>query len=252
MSQRNLHAQPYAFPAGKLEALSEYLNENTQYDIDSGCLLWTGSVSKEGTPRSSPPIAKQFSTYQVTRLAWLAHHGKKLETQTTLTTCCGDPLCVNPHHLRIRDANDKFKQSTPEYGWRRQGSVGALQLGKRVYHAHDVYNLQHNDYRPPRDDPSKGLRWVFFDQSVMSIPREMPLLRHQQERLNAIQAIRRCPIRATLTVLPCGFHRYDLPVGITPIPYTELPAERYTPLPSIDDEDDAPASAPEGLWDLAA
>lgn len=250
MSQRNLHAQPYAFPAGKLEALSEYLNENTQYDTDSGCLLWTGLVDAEGSPRGSQPIAKQFGSYRIARLAWRAHHGTKLDAQTKLTTRCGNPLCVNPHHLKERDANDKFKLSTPHYGWRRQGSVGALQVGKQVFQAQDVYSYQTDWGRLPKDDPSKGLAWLF--RSEVCWPADYPVTRKAQERLEAIRAIRRCPIRATLTVLPCGFHRYDLPVGITPIPYTELPAERYTPLPSIDDEDDAPASAPEGLWDLAA
>lgn len=252
MTFTNPHATPYAFPAGKYEALSDYLNENTQYDTATGCLLWTGPVTKEGTARSSRLVGSEYGTQQAGRLAWMAHHGKKLDPQTKLTSCCGNPLCINPYHLRERTPNDQFMAETPEYGWTRQGSVGALQVGKRLYPAQEVYNLQHKGYRPPRDDPSKGLRWVFFDRMPWSIPPEMPLLRHHQEKLNAIQAIRRCPIRATRTVLPCGFIRYDLPLGITEIAFTELPPERYTPLHLVEDDEDDPASAPPANWELAA
>ncbi|WP_296721218.1 helix-turn-helix domain-containing protein [Erythrobacter sp.] len=45
----NPHAQPYAFPLGKHPELAEYLTEKTEYDLASGCLLWTGGLSKEGT-----------------------------------------------------------------------------------------------------------------------------------------------------------------------------------------------------------
>lgn len=172
-----------------------------------------------------------------------------------LVRSCGDPKCINPMHLREADTNDLWRDPNvhgdkPAAAWQR-GSVGALRLGKRVYSAQEVYNLQTDERRPPRNDPSKGLRWVFFDRLPCSVPRDMPLIRCDQAELYRIRAIRRCPIRATRNVLPSGFIRYDLPPGITEIAFTE-PPEEYTPLRLVDDEDEAQETAPEAALALAA
>lgn len=172
-----------------------------------------------------------------------------------LVRSCGDPKCINPMHLREADTNDLWRDpdvhgDEPAAAWQR-GSIGALRLGKRVYSAQEVYALQHNDYRPPRDDPSKGLRWVFYYRLSWPAPYGTPLIPSAQAELDRIRAMRRSPIRATRNVLPSGFIRYDLPPGITEIAFTE-PPEEYTPLRLVDDEDEAQETAPEADLALAA
>ena len=213
-------------------------------------------MSNQGTGYLPRTLSERYGTQQASRLSWLAHYGKKLDSKTQLVRSCGNPKCINPLHLREATPNDLWFDLDPRNEQRMppaylRGSVGALRVGKRTYSAQDVYNLQHTGYRPPRDDPSKGLRWVFFDQRVGATPRDMPLIRSDQAELDRIRVIRRCPIRATRNILPSGFIRYDLPPGITEIAFTE-PPEEYTPLHSVDDEDEAQETAPEADLALAA
>lgn len=151
-------------------------------------------------------------------------------------------------HLKEADTNDLWFDTDPRNEQRvppasLRGSIGELKVGQRVYPAKEVYMLQSNDYRPPRDDPSKGLRWMFFDQLPHAIPRSMPLLPFQQAELDRIHAIRRCPLRASRMVLPSGFIRYDLPPGVTPITFTE-PVLPYIELHPIDEDDEDLETAP--------
>lgn len=247
----NPHATPYAFPAGKRPELAEYLNDTTEYDPASGCLLWTGGINKEGTGRATRAIASKYGTQQAARLAWMAGHGKKPDRQTLLVTRCGNPKCVHPHHLKEADSNDTWHDADlgPP---RRRGSVGALKVGKRILWAQDVYQLQ---ARYPHPDPRKGLVWherYRLGVSYFDCPTEFDLLPHARRELEIIRAVRRCPIRATLTVLPCGFRRYDLPPTITEIAFTEPPPFTYEEAFGLVDADEDPETAPAADWALAA
>lgn len=239
----NPHAKAYAFPAGSRSALSDYLNENTQFDPETGCLEWTASVDSKGSPRANNAIASKFKTKSVKRLSWLAHYGRKLDSSTHLTHACGNPKCVHPLHLR---------EVTPEDNWvdpdsvgpirpgtvllKPKGSIGELKLAKRRFTAEQVYRIQ--SYPRPRD-PSLGLPFMFF-RGIRERVSLSDLRPRELVELAYIRAIRRCPIRATCTELPSGFIRYDLPPGITEIAFTE-PQMPYEPL-HFDDDDDDPAS----------
>lgn len=231
----NPHAQPYAFPAGGNRALAEYLTQTTQYDPATACLEWLGKFDRDGIAIAAGPVTKQHGTRQATRLAWMAHRGRKLDKATQLVRSCGNPRCVNPHHLREADANDQWND--PEMPRKRQGSVGALRLGKRLIDAKRVYQIQS---LPPPRDPSLGLRWAFRWDITLLGSHGLPLTYAQRERLEVIRAIRRCPIRASRTVLPCGFIRYDLPPGVTEIAFTEPPPPSYEDVFGLPDDDDCP------------
>lgn len=239
----NPHAKAYAFPAGSRSALSDYLNENTQYDPETGCLEWTASVDSKGSARAIKAIASKYGTAQATRLSWLAHYGRKLDSSTKLVRSCGNPKCVHPLHLREATPEDSWASpAIPEHlraitpPHRPRGSIGELKLGKRRFTAQRVYQIQ--SYPPPRD-PSLGLPAMFLSGRY-DCRRLSDLTQRELVELAYIRAIRRCPIRATCTELPSGFIRYDLPPGITEIAFTE-PQMPYEPL-RFDDDDDDPAS----------
>lgn len=235
----NPHAQPYAFPAGGNRALAKYLTGTTQYDPTTGCLEWLGKFDRDGIAIAAGAVAKHHGTRQATRLAWMAHHGRKLDKATQLVRTCGNPRCVHPLHLKEASPNDLWR-GDPDMPLKRQGSVGALRLGKRVLSAQEVYQIQS---LPPPRDPRLGLRWAFrWDITLLGTHR-LPLTWAQRERLEVIRAIRRCPIRATRTVPPCGFIRYDLPPGVTEIAFTEPPPV-YEPLGFSGDDDPEPEWAP--------
>lgn len=181
----------------------------------------------------------------------MAGHGKKLDKSAQMFRRCGNPKCVHPHHLKEADSNDTWHDPTlgPH---RKRGSVGALQLGKRLLWAQEVFGLQ--SYTPTRN-PAQGLVWHFkypLGVSHLDNPTEFDLLPHASRELEIIRAVRRCHIRATLTVLPCGFRRYDLPAGITEIAFTEPPPLTYEEVFGRVEDDEAPETAPSADWALAA
>jgi hypothetical protein len=240
----NPHAKAYAFPEGSHPALSDYLNENTQYDPETGCLEWTASVDGKGIVRPNRATSSKYGTAQVPRLSWLAHYGRKIDRKTHLTRSCGNPKCIHPLHLRETSPEDKWagpdipehlRAITPPH--RPRGSIGELKLGKRRFTAQRVYQIQ--SYPRPRD-PSLGLPAMFLAPIWNPRLRWSDLRSRQLRELAYIRAIRRCPIRATRTELPSGFIRYDLPPGLTEIAFTE-PQLVYEPLP-FDDDDDGPES----------
>lgn len=249
VSVTNPHAQPYAFPAKKPQGLADYLTENSEYDPPTGCLLWTASLNKEGAASASAKAAQLYGSKQAARLAWTAHHGKKPENGKQLYHLCGDRRCINPHHLcEVTFAELRQDPDLPPLAPR--GSIGEFKVGKRTLSAQAVYNIQ---TLPPPRDPSLGLTWVFrYDIFALCVPgrHRLPLSRRAQERLEVIRAVRRCGIRATRTVLPSGFIRYDLPPGITEIPFTAPPPEEY--LFEQLGADEAPAAALEAPWAIAA
>ena len=247
----NPYATPYAFPEGKYRELAEYLNENTEYDPASGCRLWTGTLTKEGVGRALRSKTASYGTQLVPRLSWMVEHGRKLGKDTHLTTRCGNPACCHPEHLREMTPNDRWNDDDlgPPT---RQGSVGALKLGKRILWAQEVYQLQ---ARYPHPDPRKGLVWHYqyrLGVSHLDCPNEFDLQPHAKRELEVIRAVRRCPIRATLTVLPCGFRRYDLPAGITEIAFAEPPTLTYEEVFGWVDDDEDPETADEADWAIPA
>jgi len=213
--------------------------------------VWVGPFNKEGTGRVSQPIAKQYGSPQAARLAWQAGHGRKLDKGTHLYRRCGNPKCVHPHHLKEAEPNDTWHD--PDLGPPlRRGSVGALKVGKRILWAQEVYQIQ--SYPLPRD-PSLGLPFMFT--SALGCwhtdrPRWVDLKPAQLHKLEIIRAVRRCPIRATLTVLPCGFRRYDLPAGINEIAFAEPPPLTYEEVFGWVDDNEDPETAPEVDWAIAA
>lgn len=138
---------------------------------------------------------------------------------------------MNPLHLRAVSPADMWYD--PDIVAERFGSVGDFKIDKHLVTAKIVYSRQ---TWPPSADPTKGISEQHrFDPLPIEV----------------IRAIRRSPIRATRTVLPCGFVRYDLPPGITEIAYTK-PTESFSLFSLVDDEDEAPKSAPEAVLALAA
>lgn len=180
----------------------------------------------------------------------MAHYGRKPTEGTQLVRSCGNPMCVNPLHLKEATAADMWED--PDLPRKRQGSIGSLKVGSRVLSAQEVFNLQDRYHHP---DPRKGLAWHFrYALGVFHLdnPTAFDLRPRAQRELDIIRVVRRCPIRATRTVLPCGFIRFDLPPGITEIAFTEPPPLTYEEaFGPVDDEDD-PEDAPAAVWAVAA
>jgi hypothetical protein len=253
----NPHATPYVFPAGQNPALATYLTEKTKHDPATGCLEWTGGVSKHGDPRIWKTYAARFGSDRPSRLAWQLCHGKVLGKNTKLVSTCGNPKCINPDHLKAALPAAPRRVYLPGNGdgempprkWSAHG--GLLVVGNHRLDAARVYDMQS---RPPPRNPRLGLASTFASDIFLlgTIP-SRPLLHRERERLEVIRAVRRCPIRATLTELPNGFRRYDLPAGITEIAFTAPPPPSYEEAFGWQGEpDDVPEAAPEAVWEPTA
>ena len=244
----NPQAQPYVFPSSDNPELAAYLTAKTEHDPATGCLLWTGGANKHGDPRIWKTYAARFGSDRPARLAWQLSNGRELGKTTKLVPTCGNPRCINPEHLtaalsaaprRVWNPEDGDSEMPPRR-WSATG--GVMKVGNRVLDAQRVYQIQS---LPPPRDPRLGLRAAFYWEVCWPAPLHSPLLYHQRERLEVIRAVRRCPIRATLTELPCGIRRYDLPAGVTEIAFAELPPPSYEDVFGWSGDDDVPADDPE-------
>jgi hypothetical protein len=243
----NAQAQPYVFPTADNPELAAYLTAKTEHDPATGCLLWTGGLLR-GDPRLWKTHAARYGSDRPARLAWQLHHSTELGKTTKLVPSCGNPKCINPEHLtaalpaaprRVWNPDDADGEMPPR-SWSATG--GVLKVGKRVLDAQRVYQIQS---LPPPRDPSLGLRAAFYWEVCWPAPLDAPVSYRQRERLEVIRAVRRCPIRATLTELPCGFRRYDLPAGVTEIAFTEPPPPSYEDAFGWSGDDDVPEADPE-------
>jgi len=244
----NPQAQPYVFPTADNPELAAYLTAKTEHDPATGCLLWTGGLLR-GDPRLWKTHAARYGSDRPARLAWQLCHGTGLGKTTKLTHTCGNPRCINPEHLtaalpaipkRVWNPEDRDGEMPPRR-WSATG--GVLKVGNRVLDAQRVYAMQS---RPPPRNPRLGLTSTFESDIFLfgTLP-SRPLRYRERERLEVIRAVRRCPIRATLTELPNGFRRYDLPAGVTEIAFTELPPPSYEDVFGWGGDDDAPDDDPE-------
>jgi hypothetical protein len=254
----NPQAQPYVFPTADNPELAAYLTAKTEHDPATGCLLWTGGANKHGDPRIWKTYAARFGSDRPARLAWQLCHGTGLGKTTKLVPTCGNPKCINPEHLtaavsaapqRVWNPEDD-DGDVPPRRWTAKG--GVFKVGNRELEAQRVFGLQ--SYTPTRD-PAQGLVWHFkyaLGVSHLDCPNEFDLLLHARRELEIIRAVRRCPIRATLTELPNGFRRYDLPAGVHKIAFTAPPPPSYEDVFGLVDDDKDPETAPAAGWALAA
>lgn len=94
-------------------SLEDRLLRSVQYEANSGCWLWAGTLDGKGYGR----LLNNRKVLSAHRASWTVHNGP---IPDGLCVChrCDTPLCVNPAHLflgtqqeNIRDASNK--QRTP-------------------------------------------------------------------------------------------------------------------------------------------
>lgn len=187
-------------------ALAAHLSANVEHDPATGCLLWQGYRTPDGYGRVRGTVAKEHGTEMPERLAWITAHSKAPPKGTSLKHSCGNRRCINPDHLTPAEGHDL------QYP---VGSIGALLIGRHRIDASIAWAMQ--NYRP---GGWKGFRPCV----VFGIP----------DRI--VEIVRTIAPRATRTVLPSGFIRFDLPPGVT----------------VLEDDDTDPAPADDFLLPLAA
>lgn len=173
------------FPTEHHPALASYLTGHVEHDPATGCLSWTGYLTPEGYGRIRGAVAEEHGTENPQRLAWLTAHGAAPPKGTSLKRACGNRRCINPDHL------------TPAHGHDLQdgvGSIGSLRVGRHTITAQVAWAMQ--NYKPAG--------WSPFRHCIpFGIPDDI------------VEIVRTVAPRATRSVLPSGFIRFDLPPGIT-------------------------------------
>lgn len=91
--------------AGRFD-LTAFIEQRCVLDPETGCLNWKLSVPGDGTLRATVCGINGLS---VRRMVWqLIHPRLDLGTRRPYATC-GNPLCLNPEHLKARTVKQAHK-----------------------------------------------------------------------------------------------------------------------------------------------
>ena len=83
--------------------LTEFLEARCTLDPETGCLIWKLAVPGDGTLRATVCNVYGLS---VRRMVWQLMHPKaELGARRPYATC-GNPLCVNPAHIKARTVKE--------------------------------------------------------------------------------------------------------------------------------------------------
>lgn len=65
-----------------------------------GCWLWSGSRTRQSLPTVARLVGDKKQTISARRWMYLAANGGALTAKQGVETTCGEPLCLNPAHLK--------------------------------------------------------------------------------------------------------------------------------------------------------
>lgn len=110
-----------------LAALIEKLERHSIPEPNSGCVLWTGSVSASSLGYGS--LRHEGKTWRAHRAAWIAQNGD-LPPGYCVCHKCDTPLCINPDHLFLgtKAANNADCRNKKRNYWFRSPELAQKQL----------------------------------------------------------------------------------------------------------------------------
>lgn len=81
--------------------LAERIDRRCEYELNTGCFLWSGARSSKGYGL----ICIEKKTFLAHRVSYEAHKGA-IPAGLILMHKCDTPLCVNPEHLTLGTFKD--------------------------------------------------------------------------------------------------------------------------------------------------
>lgn len=84
--------------------LLERIAENSKQS-ESGCILWTGSVTSDGYGVMGIRRNKQYRAHRIT---WEIANGREIPDGIFICHTCDTPLCVNADHLFLGTPRDNM------------------------------------------------------------------------------------------------------------------------------------------------
>ena len=90
----------------KSRPLADRLLEKTEPELNTGCLLWAGSVNHKGYGVIMVRKGYNKSTH---RVAWEVANGRAIPDGLHVLHKCDTPSCVNPDHLWLGTNRDNVR-----------------------------------------------------------------------------------------------------------------------------------------------
>jgi hypothetical protein len=94
------------------ESLRLAIDQKTCRDDDTGCMVWTGSISAKGR-MSITVSSKPGDAAQVPRVTWAMKHGKIPEGHIVARRpTCSNERCVEPAHFELMEGDRGYRAAT--------------------------------------------------------------------------------------------------------------------------------------------
>lgn len=168
MSKFAYHEHAYCAYRGGPVATQSYLRARSTLNQSTGCLIWTGAVSKIGFPQAWFPLAGATEVaVRVHRVALLAFTGS-LPEGATIGQRCGERRCIAPEHLREispseRVLTNRAQRPLSERIWSKvdkgDGSGCWLWTGPKNNHGYGVLRLVRVPGAKRRGEFAHRLAW---------------------------------------------------------------------------------------------
>lgn len=133
------------------------IEERSTPEPNTGCWLWTGSVSTTGYGR----LSVRTIWRKAHRVSWIVHHGPIAKG---LRVChkCDQPLCVNPAHLFVGTQGDNMRDRD-----RKGRQMKAQGHYRSMFTVEEIRQIRATDYSV-RGTASRLARRFGCKESVIS------------------------------------------------------------------------------------
>lgn len=91
------------------------------------CWIW-----KQGTTNGYPQLKVPGRTCKLVRRLVVELDGRPAEVRQPVITTCGDPMCVNPAHLRQSSTSEVGKRTAAAGGWKGKARGSKIAAKKRA------------------------------------------------------------------------------------------------------------------------
>lgn len=130
-----------------MKSLKERFEDKYIPEPNSGCWLWTGSLTRGGYGHIRDMVGDNWGMRRAHRVSYELNKGDIPQGKVIMHTC-DNPLCVNPSHLKVGTnlENTRDKVSKGRHSWGIKDGHNKLNL-RLANHIREYYKSYEAEYK---------------------------------------------------------------------------------------------------------